>query len=81
MAKFKKPMFIEKPLSNDINGLSKFPELVEKYKVKVLIGYVLRYDFGAQYFHQLLKSEEMGELLYVRIEWIILSRLEARTRL
>ena len=63
-----KPLLIEKPLSHNLIGLSDLKQLVKKSEIPVLIGYVLRYDQCAQQFHQMLKSKEVGDPLYVRIE-------------
>ena len=63
-----RPVLIEKPLSHDTVGLSELAALAEARKVPVLVGYVLRYDVAAQYFYEWLKSDEIGELLYVRVE-------------
>ena len=63
-----KPLLIEKPLSHNLKGLSDLKNLVKKSEIPVLVGYVLRYDKCAQHFHQMLKSNVIGEPLYVRIE-------------
>lgn len=63
-----RPLLIEKPLSHNTAGLSDLAALAEAHKVPVLVGYVLRYDFAAQYFHDWLQSQKIGKLLYARID-------------
>jgi len=63
-----KPLLIEKPLSNNSDGLEKFIEVVTKKKLPVLVGYVLRYNKAARYFQKQILDENYGTLHSVRIE-------------
>jgi predicted dehydrogenase len=62
------PLLIEKPLSSNLDGINQFKLLVDKIKVPVLVGYVLRYSEAARYFYKLVSSEKAGKLHYANIK-------------
>ncbi len=62
------PLLIEKPISNNMIGLSEFLSLAEVSKVPVLIGYVLRHRLDALKFKSLVSSIEIGQISSVFIE-------------
>lgn len=61
-------LFIEKPLSNQIQGLSSFIEMVDRSDLKVMVGYNLRFSPSLIAFKSLLDSEEYGRSLVVSAE-------------
>ena len=46
------PVFIEKPISNTLDGIDNLKKFVNKYKVPVLVGYVLRYSDSLNFFRK-----------------------------
>jgi predicted dehydrogenase len=62
------PILIEKPLSVSTAGIDELAALAEGKNVKVLVGYVLRYSHSFQYFQKMIKSRNVGEPLFVRVE-------------
>ena len=61
-------LMVEKPLSHDNQGLNQFKELVNRNNLKILVGYVLRYDPAGRHFAGILNSGKIGKKLHVRIE-------------
>ena len=61
-------LLIEKPISNTLNGVDKLIQLLDKTSLKVMVGYVLRYEPGAIKFKNWLSNKITGEILHARIE-------------
>ena len=61
-------IFVEKPLSNSLDGLSELEEAVKKNKLAFLVGYNLRFSKSLVYFHNLIHDEKIGSVVSVRIE-------------
>jgi hypothetical protein len=62
------PVLIEKPLSVSKAGVDELAALSKENNIKALVGYVLRYSDSLQYFQKMVKSGQVGEPLFVRVE-------------
>jgi predicted dehydrogenase len=60
-----KHVFVEKPLCYSLKEADELIELAESKKLKLMVGYMKRYDPGYLYAQQRL--QEMGEIRYVQI--------------
>ena len=56
-------VFIEKPLSNSLIGLSNLLELSKKKKLNVFVGYVFRFDRGLIKAKQIITQRKIGKVL------------------
>ena len=61
-------LFIEKPLSNNLEGISEFMEIVRQANIKVMVGYNLRFCPSLIRFREIIQSEKYGRTLYVAAE-------------
>jgi len=61
-------LFIEKPLSNSIEGVKKLKDLVKNKKLITMIGCNLRFHECLQKIKELLLEESIGRVLSVRAE-------------
>ena len=61
-------LFIEKPLSNTMEGTGELIDLVEKQHLVGLVGYQLRFHPSLQRVHELLEAGAIGRVVAVRIE-------------
>ena len=68
LIKAKKPIFIEKPLSNSLDKIYDFERLADESKVPILIGYCLRHSESLNKLIELLSDNVIGDVKYVRIE-------------
>ena len=62
-------IFMEKPLSNDSEGLDRFREVVNNNRVAVLMGYVFRFSPLTRKVVEILKSDPIGKVYYLRGEF------------
>jgi len=61
-------LFIEKPLSNRVQGVQKFIDMIDCNNLKVMVGYNLRFSPSLLAFKSLLDKEEFGRVLTVSAE-------------
>ena len=61
-------LFIEKPLSHDLNGVEELIELVEKEKLVGYVGYQMRFHPCVRRVRKLLETSAIGQVLAVRAE-------------
>jgi predicted dehydrogenase len=61
-------LFIEKPLSHSVSGASDLREIVRKNRLKVLVGYNLRFLRAINSLKDLLNERAIGDPYFVRIE-------------
>lgn len=62
-------LFIEKPLSNNVDGVDKLIKVVKDKNLITLIGYQLRFNPCFNKIQQLLEHEEIGQILSVSSEF------------
>ena len=63
------PIFIEKPISNNLEDYLKFKKLAEIKNAKILVGYVLRYSKILNEYRRLIKENIIGKQIYVDIKY------------
>ena len=61
-------VLVEKPLSHNAHRIDEFLKAVNDNGVKVMVGYVLRYDNGAIKFKEWLSQKCTGRIMHARIE-------------
>jgi len=61
-------LFIEKPLSNRMQGVAQFIEMIACSDLKVMVGYNLRFSPSLRAFKSLLDTDEFGRTLMVTAE-------------
>ncbi|RME08367.1 MAG: gfo/Idh/MocA family oxidoreductase, partial [Anaerolineae bacterium] len=61
-------LFLEKPLSHTLEGVSELSALVKQHNLKAMVAYPLRFYAGTQKMRALLKEGAIGQPLYVRAE-------------
>jgi len=59
----KSHVFIEKPLSNSLSGVSTITKLAKKNSCHVFVGYMFRFDLGLQKVKKLLNGNTIGKVL------------------
>jgi predicted dehydrogenase len=59
----KSHVFIEKPLSNSIEGINEIKKLSKKYCRKIFVGYVFRMDLGIQKVKKILEKKTIGKII------------------
>lgn len=64
-AKKKINLYIEKPLSNNLNNTSLLKKLEKLNKIKIIIGCQLRYHPGLIFIKKFLKSKKLGKIYSV----------------
>ncbi|MBI5233272.1 MAG: Gfo/Idh/MocA family oxidoreductase [Deltaproteobacteria bacterium] len=72
-------LFIEKPISLSLDGIEGLRQNVEKNRLKVSVGYNMRFLGAIQYIKNLIERHVLGELYFARIEagqWLPLWRPE-----
>lgn len=62
------PVFVEKPLSHTVAGISEIVDLVEKKKLVSLVGCNMRFHPGPAKVKQLLDEGRIGRVLFARIQ-------------
>lgn len=68
MAKLDCDLFIEKPISNNLNLTKQFLQIIKKKKLIVTIGYNLRYLESLRIFKKKIHSNILGKILFVKSE-------------
>lgn len=61
-------LFVEKPLSNNLDGVHELVDLVEAKQLVGLVGYQMRFHPGLRRAHALLEAGAIGRVVAVRIE-------------
>jgi len=61
-------VFIEKPLSHNMEGVQKLYSLAKKKKKHIAIGFNLRFHPNMKKIQEILNSEMIGKVLFARIE-------------
>lgn len=61
-------LFIEKPLSHELKGLNMLKKIVKQKKLKVFVGYNLRFLKAVEYAKDILAGGALGDLCSARIE-------------
>ena len=59
-------LFIEKPISHNLKGVKELGSLIKRKKLKVFVGYNMRFLWGLQKVREIIKSGKIGKVLYVR---------------
>lgn len=60
--------FIEKPISDRTEGLDELLEEAKLKRVKLLVGYNLRYEPGLAKVREIMAADGVGRVLYIRAE-------------
>lgn len=68
LSRLKKPIFVEKPLTNNLTKLKKFHKYVSLKKLRVLVGYVFRYNDLFTKTRLLIKNKKISEIRNVEIK-------------
>jgi len=55
-------VFIEKPLSDSLNGIKQIEKLAKEKKLKVFVGYSFRFDKGLKIVKKLISANEIGQI-------------------
>lgn len=61
-------LFIEKPLSHNLNKTNELRDIARKKKIKIFIGYNLRFLGAIKYIREKLSEGALGNLYFARIE-------------
>jgi len=61
--KEKSHIFIEKPISNSLKGISEIEKLSKKHSRKIFVGYVFRMDLGIQRIKKILSKNSIGKVI------------------
>jgi predicted dehydrogenase len=62
-------LFIEKPLSNNLKKIDQLEKIAKKKKIKVMIGYNMRFHPLMIKIRKLLKSNKLGKVYNIQSEW------------
>ena len=65
----KVPIFIEKPLSNDLKNIPNLIKKINKYKIPVMIGYNLNFHPQIQEIKKILQKNILGKIWGSRVEY------------
>lgn len=68
-AKRKCHLFIEKPLSHNMDGVNELIKLINKYKLKTLIGCNLRFHPCIIHINDLIHNDTIGDIIYVHTQF------------
>ncbi len=63
------PLFIEKPLSNSLDGVAELIDLVERKHLVCLVGYQFRFHPGVRLLQSCLETNAIGQVLAARLEF------------
>ena len=63
------PLFIEKPISNNLDDCWEFKKLVKSKNSIILVGYVLRHSQILNKFKKIIQNNLIGNHLYVEIKY------------
>lgn len=61
-------LFIEKPLSHNMNRMDELKKIAKREKIKIFIGYNLRYLGAIKYVKEALSQKIIGDLYFAKIE-------------
>lgn len=59
-------LFLEKPISDSLDGIAELAKIAAEKKLKVFVGYQNRFHPGIQYLKQFLAEGSIGRILSVR---------------
>ena len=62
-------LFIEKPLSDNLKDLKKLETIVKKKKIKVMIGYNMRFHPLMIKIKKILENDHLGNVYNIQSEW------------
>ena len=62
-------MFIEKPLSSNLLGVKQILQQADSKKLKISLGYNMRFDPGLALLKKKVEKKEISNLLSVKAEW------------
>ena len=62
-------LFLEKPISHNLEGIPTLQKSVVQNNVKVLVGFQFRFHPSLQKIKQLLEEEAIGKPIYARAHW------------
>ena len=62
-------IFIEKPLSHNKSGLKKILQIQKKNKIKIMIGYMMRFHPIILKIKSLLKKKYIGRIYHFKMHW------------
>jgi predicted dehydrogenase len=62
-------LFIEKPISDTLDGVHELRKLIEKNVLKALVGFQFRFHPVLQHVKNLLDDKALGEVLSANVEW------------
>lgn len=68
-AKYNCHLFIEKPLSDSMEGVNELIKIVEQKNLVALVGYQLRFHPALRLIHELLHEGKIGKILSAHIEF------------
>ena len=60
-------VFIEKPISNSLDGIGDLLKEIKRGNLKSMVGYNLRFNKGLQKIKKIIENETLGKTLYSRI--------------
>lgn len=63
------PLFIEKPLSHNLEGVEEFIRLCQKKKIPVLLGYKMRFHPSIVGIKKIIDSGKLGKIFAVRAQY------------
>lgn len=61
-------IFLEKPLSSDLDGVSEFIKIIEDKKIITMVGYQFRFHPALQKIKQLIDDGVLGKIIFGRVE-------------
>jgi predicted dehydrogenase len=62
-------LFLEKPISHNLDGVNELSALVKQHQLKVLVGFQFRFHPGLQAIKQLLQKGAIGTPVYAHAHW------------
>ena len=62
-------IFIEKPLSSNLNGIESLLQQAKKKNLKIGVGYNLRFDIGLNAIKKKLTKRPIGKILSISSQW------------
>ncbi len=70
-----KSVLLEKPMALDSKGAKKLVSLAKKKKAVFTVGHIFRYNNALEKARQLIESGELGELYYIKLNWLNLDQV------
>jgi predicted dehydrogenase len=61
-------LFIEKPISANLEGINELLELKKKNNLIIMVGYNQRFNIGIKEIKQILNEGKLGKIYYIRAE-------------